>query len=86
MGKIREYQTSYLVAQKGNSFIVPCKTVAEGVRLLLSALRTQGENKVPEIVCTMVKRSVFLNGAERIIAQVPVPIKRKMVDKVLSSL
>ena len=86
MPRIKSYQTSYLLAQKGSSFIVPAPTVREGLKLLLSALQSIGHSMDKGIVCTMVKRSIFLNGGERIVAQVPVPITQKMLDKAISSL
>lgn len=85
MPKIREYQTTYLLCQKGSAHIVTAPTVKQGLSLLLSALKQIGA-PMSNIVCTMVKRSIFLNGGERIIAQVPVPIKQKTLDKVLASL
>lgn len=84
MPRIKEYQTSFLVAEKGSSFIVAAPSLKEGCRLLLNAIRSTGNNTMPKIVASMVKRSIFLNGAERIVSSNKV--SEKMLDKALKGL
>jgi hypothetical protein len=82
--KIKGFETSFLVAEKGSSFIVPAPSLKEGCRLLLSALKAIGRAERPPIVASMVKRSIFLNGSERIVSSSKV--SEKMLDKALRSL
>jgi hypothetical protein len=80
--KIASFPVSYLIGAKGSSHIVAAPTVVEGLRLFLSALRSIGDYTAPTFMVTMVKRSISINGHERVISQVPVPVTPKMLAKI----
>ena len=84
MPKVKEYQTTFLVGAKGSTHVVAAPTLRQGLALFLSALRSIGDNTVPTFIGTMVKRSIFLNGSERVISQVRV--SEKMLDKAFRTL
>lgn len=82
--KIKAFETSFLVAEKGSSFIVPATSLKMGLRILFGALDQIGTARPKEIVASMIKRSIFVNGTERVVSTSKVP--PEMLDKALRSL
>jgi len=97
--KLVAYKTSYLVAAKGQPIISQRDSIREAIADVLKSVAIADVLKsvafdvlgnelptFPTLLCTAVKKAIFEGGTERIISQVPHPLKSKTITFVLNSI